>query len=163
MDLPGRDEVARFARRYRVDGMDLEDLCQEVYLAILTGEDPDRHLRRLKKKTERRKPRVSYRGSDYDDLMKLPDDNSLQRVCQNIDALIVLIAARQECKGLRDDWLLTQLLIGSGYRELCDEWKCSEDAAWQAVCRFRNEMYPKLYPQEEDERGAELGREVLRG
>lgn len=144
--LPDRAEVARFARRFRVEGYELEDLIQEVYIALLENNRPSSHLWSLNKQM-RKQPKTVMRRDDDDNVMRLVEDDSLHRVEENLDALVLLIAARSECDTLQDDWLLTQLLEGSGYKALCDEWKCSEDAAWQRVCRFRNKMYPRLYEE----------------
>lgn len=144
--LPSRAQAARLARRHRIEGYELEDLVQEVYLALLEGHNPVTHLKRLGRKATRNKPRIIYRGDDPEEWgCVLPDDDAQARAGGDIDSLILKIAAETESD---DGWLLQRLSEGTDYRELCAEWHCSEDAAWQRVSRFRNRLYPKLYPEE---------------
>lgn len=145
--LPSRAEVARLARRHRIEGYELEDLIQEVYVALLEGYHPDTHLRRLGRKATRNKPRIVYRGSPDTWDCDLPSDDARTRTDGDLDALVLMIASEAESD---DGWLLERLSEGTDYRELCAEWHCSEDAAWQRVCRFRNRLYPRLYPEGQD-------------
>jgi hypothetical protein len=148
-ELPERQEVAARVRRFKIEGYEIDDLVQEYYLALLTDEDPIRHLRRLQRRLTRRKvkvdPKPAYYESEED---RLASDNEERRSRGNIDCLVLMTAARAECAGTRDAETLELLASGSSYRELCQDWNCTKSGAKKRVLRFRKRLFPKLYEEE---------------
>lgn len=150
-DLPDRAELAQLVRRFRIEGYELDDLVQEACLCLL---DPDsdhdivRHLRRLQRQSFKRRKHVIASVSIDGDSQELKEDNTRLRLRDDLAALVLLWAAQSECEG-NDRLLLDMLSDGTSYAELCSFWHCNKTAAWKRISRFREELYPKLYPEDE--------------
>jgi hypothetical protein len=118
MSLPAREDVRSLVRRYRIEGYELEDLCQEWYLALLSGDDPHKHMRRLQQKASRRVPKVvRFPEQEYDPTHLVLDDVK-QRTREDLDALVLMIASEYECLTDAEDRLLKLLRVSRFRREL---------------------------------------------
>jgi hypothetical protein len=159
-DLPPRDVVEQFARRFHLDGYTLDDLAQEIYLALLTDETGDddwtvvagRGLRSLKRRSLRRQPSRLHQmpegGNDWDARYSLFEDDARSRSEGSIDALELLIAAEQECRNERDRELLKLMMAGHGYWGLTRELNVSHGKARKRVSLLRRHLRSKILEDE---------------
>lgn len=149
--LPPRAYVEQFARRFRLDGYELDDVAQEIYLALLTDETGDsfeavasRHLGSLKRRALRRQPMRLHQMpegvDDWDARYSLFEDDARSRSEGSLDALELMIAAEQECRNERDRELLKLLTAGHGYWSLTRELNISHGKARKRVSLLRRHL-----------------------
>lgn len=141
MTLPDRTELSRYVRRFRIESFEVEDLVQEVYLALLSGDDPEQHLKRLSRRDYYRRGRRRLTRIPPALPVDLLDDDSKVRADGNIDALILMIAVESECD---DRELLRLLTAGVEYRDLCQRWRCNYSAAKKRLSRWRRDLWERL-------------------
>jgi len=144
-DLPGRAELAARVRRFRVEGYELDDLVQEAYVALLDPEgdgNVEAHLNRLKKRNYKRIVKVERKFKARQ--MDLYLDNAKSRAEGDIDALVLLIGAEQECENNAERWLLNSLATGYSYRDFEQAWNCRPFIARKRVSRFRIKMKDRV-------------------
>lgn len=161
-----REATASLCHRVTIEGFEREDIIQEAFLAALTWAEAVRsmqplpqatpeaaifaHLQRCKRGLQRHNPRVMTARPNGGPEDELYDDNAVARSGGDIDALVLMLAARSECESERDQRLLELLAEGAGYRPLCQEFRCNKGAARDRVYNFRKRLGAKLYPEEEE-------------
>lgn len=147
--LPDRRELAAMVRRYRVEGYDLEDLIQEAYVCLLDPEsdhDVHRHMRRLCKRSYRRKPQIARRLGGVEE--EMPGNEA--SAASDIDAAVLYIAARSECENDRERQILKLLSEGGQYGEVCRSLRYNYGRARKWVQRLRARLRWSLYPEKGD-------------
>jgi DNA-directed RNA polymerase specialized sigma24 family protein len=142
-----------------MDGYELDDLAQEVYLALLTDDSEDdwptianRRLRTLKRRSLRRQPmRVHQIPPDpgEKDRYALFEDDAKSRSEGSLDALVLMIAAEQECRNERDRELLALMVQGLGYWGITRELNISHGKARKRVSLLRRHLREKI-PEENE-------------
>lgn len=154
-----RPDLADLARRFKIDGYDIEDLVQEAFVAFIpwirevreagwpeegtARETIERHILSLRRRVQRRQARMiqmSDGWSDWDERISVLDDDVAARAGSSLDALTLLIGCQQECRNDRDRELFDLLVGGYGYWGITRELNISYKQAEKQVNRLRGHL-----------------------